>query len=354
MDVLITTRTPLWTGGVETGRVDRLHETGILGSLRWWMEALVRGMGGEACDPSRNKCQFDSEKYRQSSARDERQRLCDAGLCAVCQLFGATGWRRRFRMEVLNDETQPIWNDATTLNIRPPDRTRGWYLPPGRMGSFGLRFHGDEVTLAQLATLLLFIEQWGGLGAKAQLGYGAFRIQNRAELQFHAGWNAQDAISPTQPDGLPNLQQFGFFRYTIRETPSAWWTTLPGFERVLRQIRPLVESYQTIPLTPVLRNAWRYTYWKPEWGSAPSFWGTLEWERIRSKVLVSWAYRSDGLWHMHGSAWLHGVQSESVWAMLSNNAQWNQTLGVTGQLEVFPHQAWQPWTPHAVRVFLGQ
>ena len=56
MEIKLKTLTPLWTGGVETGRVDRLHETGILGSIRWWMEALVRGMGGEACDSSQGTC----------------------------------------------------------------------------------------------------------------------------------------------------------------------------------------------------------------------------------------------------------------------------------------------------------
>ncbi|HHF52316.1 MAG TPA: type III-B CRISPR module RAMP protein Cmr1, partial [Candidatus Aminicenantes bacterium] len=38
----IKTLTPIWTGGVG-GRCDRLHETGIIGSLRWWYEAIVRG-----------------------------------------------------------------------------------------------------------------------------------------------------------------------------------------------------------------------------------------------------------------------------------------------------------------------
>ncbi|MCD6141803.1 type III-B CRISPR module RAMP protein Cmr1, partial [Candidatus Bipolaricaulota bacterium] len=45
MKVKIRTLTPLWTGGAD-GKVDRVHETGILGSLRWWYEAIVRGLGG--------------------------------------------------------------------------------------------------------------------------------------------------------------------------------------------------------------------------------------------------------------------------------------------------------------------
>jgi CRISPR type III-B/RAMP module RAMP protein Cmr1 len=42
MKIRLKTLTPLWTGGVEAGKVDRVHETGIIGSLRWWYEAIVR------------------------------------------------------------------------------------------------------------------------------------------------------------------------------------------------------------------------------------------------------------------------------------------------------------------------
>lgn len=50
LTMTLTTLTPLWTGGVDE-RCDRIYESGILGSLRWWYEAIVRGLGGEACDP---------------------------------------------------------------------------------------------------------------------------------------------------------------------------------------------------------------------------------------------------------------------------------------------------------------
>ncbi len=44
----LKTLTPLWTGGI--GTMDRIHETSIIGSLRWWYEAIVRGLGGNVCD----------------------------------------------------------------------------------------------------------------------------------------------------------------------------------------------------------------------------------------------------------------------------------------------------------------
>jgi CRISPR-associated protein Cmr1 len=89
--------TAVWTGRVtrieerhRNGRTelreaidnDRLITTGLLGSIRWWFEVLVRGLGGSACDPSDTKCEGKVH-------------------CVVCELFGCTGWARKFRFQVL-------------------------------------------------------------------------------------------------------------------------------------------------------------------------------------------------------------------------------------------------------------
>jgi CRISPR-associated protein Cmr1 len=74
--------TDIWTGDAK-GKPDRTIATGLLGSIRWWFEVLVRGLGGSACDPTRHQCEGDRH-------------------CVVCELFGCTGWARKFRFEVLN------------------------------------------------------------------------------------------------------------------------------------------------------------------------------------------------------------------------------------------------------------
>jgi CRISPR-associated protein Cmr1 len=135
LKITLKTLTPLWTGGVE-GTCDRLHETGLIGSLRWWYEALVRGLGGQACDPTEHSCTFDEEKYRKSKADDEHQRLRDAGVCNACQLFGCTGWARKFRLCVL-DEQGRLVQDALAKNqtiqlqfleLRPMSNEERWLL----------------------------------------------------------------------------------------------------------------------------------------------------------------------------------------------------------------------------------
>ncbi|MEW5828033.1 MAG: type III-B CRISPR module RAMP protein Cmr1, partial [Chloroflexota bacterium] len=94
MQITLKTLTPLWTGGVD-GITDRLHEAGLIGSLRWWYEALVRGLGGYACDPtSQDRC---PDK--------------DGNHCVVCELFGCTGWARKFRLKTpssINIKIKPI------------------------------------------------------------------------------------------------------------------------------------------------------------------------------------------------------------------------------------------------------
>ena len=119
LEISIQPLTPILTGGADR-TTDRLHETGIIGSLRWWYEAIVRGLGGSACDPTKR----DPAKPKCS---------CDDGLCDVCRVFGATGWRRRFDLRVVQDETGPAWGGDTMLNIRPPERSRGM-VPAGGTG----------------------------------------------------------------------------------------------------------------------------------------------------------------------------------------------------------------------------
>jgi len=43
----------LWTGDAQRKGASVIP-TGLLGSIRWWFEVVVRGLGGSACDPARH------------------------------------------------------------------------------------------------------------------------------------------------------------------------------------------------------------------------------------------------------------------------------------------------------------
>ena len=107
IELKIRTLTPLWTGDVDR-ECKRIKETGIIGSLRWWYEALVRGLGGYACDPtSAIKCELKQDTFNKAVKSGKSiQEALDEQLCPACQLFGCTGWRKKFRLETggLNDD----------------------------------------------------------------------------------------------------------------------------------------------------------------------------------------------------------------------------------------------------------
>ena len=109
--------TPIWTGGVD-GENTTLRETSIIGSLRWWYEALIRGLGGTACDPTsdHNRCQLSGKE------KTENERI--SKMCPTCYLFGCAGWARKFRLHILDNignlKTNPIQkNDELIFQFIP-------------------------------------------------------------------------------------------------------------------------------------------------------------------------------------------------------------------------------------------
>jgi CRISPR-associated protein Cmr1 len=85
--------TDIWTGDVNR-QGNRLIATGLLGSIRWWFEVLVRGLGGRACDPTLSEVRCPASSKTPSELGHH---------CVVCELFGCTGWARKFRFEVLDE-----------------------------------------------------------------------------------------------------------------------------------------------------------------------------------------------------------------------------------------------------------
>lgn len=199
MDVRIQTLTPLWTGGVQAGKVDRIHETGIIGSMRWWYEVIVRGLGGDACDPSQADCAFDEEKDHE-------------GLCDVCQVFGATGWMRRFRLIIMETYVHPD-EQIKNMQIQKGRHTSRWYFPEKindkpRSGKLTIQIQSlaSDFRPEVIAGLIQFIADWAGIGARVQMGFGVIELTNgRVDTRPLYNW-LQPVASNHQYSGLPSLQ----------------------------------------------------------------------------------------------------------------------------------------------------
>ena len=117
-------KSDIWTGSVQfkmkdskpKEQIPRLIQTGLLGSIRWWFEVVVRGLGGGACDPNKSVCK-------------------DTKHCVACEFFGCTGWARKFRFQVLDEngsikESQIKKDDNFKLQFIPlrPVKDEEWAL----------------------------------------------------------------------------------------------------------------------------------------------------------------------------------------------------------------------------------
>ena len=196
LEVTLETLTPIWTGGTN-GKADRLHITGIMGSLRWWYEMIVRGLGGRACDPSKGSCIYDPDAPSSS-------------LCDVCKVFGATGWARRFRL-VINDERQlrpdhlydrrPIASQ-TYKNRSGKTVTPTWYLNgPPLSGHIDIQIIATDrqFPVEVIGALLQFLADWASVGAKPQMGLGTITISPHQETQYLTTYLANH-ITPLSKD----------------------------------------------------------------------------------------------------------------------------------------------------------
>jgi len=98
--------TNIWTGNAERQN-QQLILPGLLGSIRWWFEVVVRGLGGYACDPTaKSRCPVENKNNQNEKCH-----------CVVCELFGCTGWARKFRFEVVDESGQPIQNAISANTI---------------------------------------------------------------------------------------------------------------------------------------------------------------------------------------------------------------------------------------------
>ncbi len=303
----ITPLTPLWTGDAnKKGR--RVLETGILGSLRWWYEALLRGLGVRACDPSRRSCEYDEKKGLEI-------------ICSACRLFGCTGYSRSFRLMIEGD------GDAGERDIQVKIKTsenrehRGWRIPSRLAGELALSFipmrpnNFGEFEITSLYYLLRLIESYGALGAKASQGQGVIRVTEWGDLKEkmrYESWKEQLKAQP--PEGAsqsgypPDLRNFLGATIVLNDALDArnLWDKLELEATLNRRSWQPATGVKWLPSAPRVRAHLRG--WLMDEKNVPHFTGNLRPERHRlmgafkppkgSDVFVSHFYMFDNRWRM--------------------------------------------------------
>lgn len=278
LDIEIKTLTPLWTGGID-GTCDRLHISGLMGSLRYWYEAIVRGADGYACDPSEGKgCIYKpfDEKYPDTTG--------NKSICAACYLFGTTGWARLFRLTAMVNDAPGTVKAEEPLHFRTFPRIEkgnvsdpnAWWLGKvfnidrtplaalktiylTKKGAICLRFVGNnkwDYASTQIKMLFWFLAEYAGIGAKQQFGFGCFDFTRDstewiAGLQALQGQLSEHLHKPNKPDsetvfdGLkvypPDLRYFFAVRGDVKDIVIKRPVSLPRASPLMND-RPYLSS----------------------------------------------------------------------------------------------------------------
>jgi len=215
MDFRIRTLTPLWTGDVR-GESSKLRETSIIGSLRWWFEVIIRGLGGGACDSVSEvvrKCELKGEEYKRGVKPEKL-------ICPVCYIFGTTGWSRRFKLEI-NGKLSSLRPVIVKADMRK--NHKGWFLGTGKsgglMGTLEVRIYGKPWVCNILALVLSISCSWG-IGSKTQDGFGICKLEEKCVVDETIN-KIKDLIGrfKRSQNGklLPNIKDCFFVKITVKD-----------------------------------------------------------------------------------------------------------------------------------------
>jgi len=307
VEIKLKTLTPLWTGGA-AGKCDRIHTTGIMGSLRWWYEALVRGFGGYACDPGSGGCTYDSKKGQSS-------------ICLACQLFGCTGYARRFRLVV---EGGGDGGRLKEVRLKNPGTKKhlGWRIPSKLAGHITLNLDPmqpsglDIYDKASIYYTIRLIERYGALGAKTSHGQGVVKVIDWSGLPIEMeadAWTkamkSRPANDETNSQPPPNMGDFIGGTATLDDSVTSkpeWWSPIPlnGLGQFFHGTSP--SWIASAPAVRVHLRSWlRFSQ------NFPDFTGNLISNRHRlmgsiqdpvnpkgSDIFVTHLYKDNDQWHM--------------------------------------------------------
>jgi len=228
-----------------------LRETGIIGSLRWWYEALIRGLGGSACDPTNSKC--------------EGENHCDA-----CELFGCTGWSRKFRLEVEFNTTIPeVWiGTREKRGNRYLKRNVAGFMSDGSIILTFIPLRDiSQNEWALLNKTLQIIADYGALGSKTSQGNGVIEI--RENNLPHKDKKPEKLEKSDNNNELPNLGNFFFYKFRIKFKEdvsnlidrNVFWTHAldhPNFQDYRENWKKLWNDYHFLPISFHIRDAIRH------------------------------------------------------------------------------------------------
>lgn len=296
--------TPFFCGDAD-GKTTHAKTTTLVGSLRWWYEALLRALNVYACDPTKQGCEGPSLSRPHGS------------YCAACAVFGCTGRSKRIGVRLEKGITFALPGKAGQrgLSIKPnkPRRKTGWYLKPGLLDNLQLSVSNVDPlnpTADRLLPVLVLASRWAALGARVQHGYGVGELFQGIQpvtldkesvvcLVRSITNSFQGQKISKNDDAWPDLRHFFFAKFLIKAKDDSW---IDRFKNSLdlRQDGPAFDQWVesgSVPVSPAVRNVLRDKTWKPASLSSKEaenrLFGALHLERRATRIAISHAYRTD-------------------------------------------------------------
>lgn len=243
--------TPLWIGD-ENGKNTVLRETGLIGSLRWWYEIIMKSLGGKVCDPT------DTESEKRCKGKEH---------CDVCELFGCTGWSRKFRLEVESEELplEPNVKIGTRMGEKCRSRIVSGFISdkPIALKFIPLREITDE-EWALLYKTFKVISEYGAFGSHISQGNGVIQIVESGFPQMDFSKIVREMNNIEALNSLKN-----FFTYKVNMTfnkeisklikYNAFWVQNQKHENLNDGWEQLWDNYHFLPIAYHIRDALRRT-----------------------------------------------------------------------------------------------
>jgi len=337
--VNLKTLTPLWTGDAN-GKCDDLKESGIIGSLRWWYEALLRGLGSNVHDPTdeSSRCKLDQKKFQEdiNSGKSVLDALKEQNICPACQLFGCSGWARKFRLEISFRETSfnytipEVWiGTREKRNNRYLKRKVGGFMPNGSIVLTFIPLKDiSKKEWVLLNSTLKVIEDYGAIGAHTSQGNGVIKIvENNLPYKNE---KCKDIQFDKSKNSLPSLDKFFFYKFKLefKEDISklinnnSFWTHAQEnnqFRDNWDNWRELWENYNFLPTTFHIRDSIRHL--ENDWKKRHEIFGELG---KGSKVFVSHGYKIDNNDDKNVEVRIWGYEiNNSLLSQIKNNLESN-------------------------------
>ncbi|HEK25474.1 MAG TPA: type III-B CRISPR module RAMP protein Cmr1 [Hydrogenobaculum sp.] len=177
----IKSLTPIWSGDIE-GKSERLRQTSIVGSLRYFGEAVLRGFDIYVCpivydakieDNSVKKCRYKREEHLSS-------------ICTGCYIWGTTNWQRQVRISFDNHSSISSTNFQddnrwiTEVLGKGSGNFKAIWISNANMSFIPLNTYNTEDILDTenyIHLLMKTIKELGHIGAKGRTGFGFVDIE---------------------------------------------------------------------------------------------------------------------------------------------------------------------------------